>query len=77
MEKCNCNPKKEVYYLKMSFALLQIGKLNEMVEVGENPEDLKDLGILLDAESFAEEEESVSSKKRATSDSDDRTYLHR
>ena len=27
-----------------------------MVQVGENPDDLKQLGILLDAESFAEDD---------------------
>ena len=34
----------------------QTGKLNEMLQVGENPDDLKQLGILLDAESFAEDQ---------------------
>ena len=35
-----------------------------MLQVGENPDDLKQLGILLDAESFAEDEDRGSSAKK-------------
>ena len=69
-----------------SFVLLylsvipQIGKLQEIVSVGENTEMLKRLGILLDAESFTEGKEpcdTITQGSNSTSQKDDTGLLNR